>query len=89
VRGDGDAHALRERVGHEDPGLEAAEAAASLASLTSRLDERDRELVRLRFEEDLTQRDIGERVGLSQMHVSRLLNAALRRIGEEIDEQAA
>lgn len=89
VRGDADAPTLRERVGREDPGIRAAEDAVSLASLTRRLDERARELVRLRFLEDLTQRDIGERVGLSQMHVSRLLNAALRRIGEEMDEQAA
>ena len=66
-----------------------AEGAVSLSALTRTLDERDRELVRLRFEEDLTQRDIGERVGLSQMHVSRLLSDALRRIGEELDQTAA
>jgi DNA-directed RNA polymerase specialized sigma24 family protein len=40
------------------------------------------EIIRLRFEEDLTQREIGELVGCSQMHVSRILRDALRRLRE-------
>jgi hypothetical protein len=48
-----------------------------LGLLTGRLGARDREILRLRFEEDLTQSDIAARVGLSQMHVSRLLRNAL------------
>jgi RNA polymerase sigma-B factor len=87
--GDDDPLALQDRVGVDDPLLAEAEDAAAITALTAELDDRDRELVRLRFEEDLTQRDIGARVGLSQMHVSRLLNDALRRIGEQLDEAAA
>ena len=49
----------------------------SLEILTSCLGARDREILRLRFEEDLTQPDIAARVGLSEMHVSRLLRDAL------------
>ena len=41
---------------------------------------REREILRLRFVDDLTQREIGERVGVSQMHVSRLLRRALDKV---------
>jgi RNA polymerase sigma-B factor len=41
---------------------------------------REREIVRLRFEEDLTQAEIGKIVGLSQMHVSRVLRAAVEKL---------
>jgi RNA polymerase sigma-B factor len=44
------------------------------------LDEREREILRLRFHEDLTQAEIGERVGCSQMHVSRLVRTALGKL---------
>jgi RNA polymerase sigma-B factor len=51
-----------------------------LRQLATVLNERDREVLRLRFEEDLEQREIGERVGCSQMHVSRILRNALVRL---------
>jgi RNA polymerase sigma-B factor len=41
---------------------------------------REREVVRLRFEEDLTQAAIGERIGVSQMQVSRVLRQAIARL---------
>jgi RNA polymerase sigma-B factor len=44
------------------------------------LPEREREILRLRFEEDLTQSEIAEQFGLSQMHVSRLLRKSLERL---------
>ena len=52
------------------------------------LPERQREIVRLRFEEDLTQCEIAERTGISQMHVSRLLRRSLEdlRAMSELDE---
>jgi len=46
------------------------------------LTEREREVLRLRFEEDLTQSEIGERVGVSQMHVSRIIRQAIARLRE-------
>ena len=46
------------------------------------LSEREREVLRLRFAEDLTQAEIGERVGVSQMHISRIIRHALGRLRE-------
>jgi RNA polymerase sigma-B factor len=46
------------------------------------LGEREREILRLRFQEELTQAAIGERVGLSQMHVSRLIRQSLETLRE-------
>jgi RNA polymerase sigma-B factor len=77
---DDSAFTLEARLGHSDEGLVAAERRATLESLTSRLHPREREIVRLRFEEDLTQSEIGRRVGLSQMHVSRVLRDALNTL---------
>lgn len=58
-----------------------AETRTALAQLAdATLDDREREILRLRFEEELMQREIGERVGCSQMHVSRILRDALRRL---------
>ena len=44
-------------------------------------------MLRLRFVDDLTQSQIAERIGFSQMHVSRILRDTLRRIREEIEER--
>jgi RNA polymerase sigma-B factor len=52
------------------------------------LTDRQREIVRLRFGEDLTQSEIGERVGLSQMQVSRLLRQAIARLRETAERHA-
>ncbi|MFC9399313.1 sigma-70 family RNA polymerase sigma factor, partial [Streptomyces sp. NPDC057027] len=48
--------------------------------LLSRLDGRDRRILELRFGEELTQAEIGDRIGLSQMHVSRLLTRILHEL---------
>ena len=65
----------------EDDGYRIAEDAAMLASAIKILPEREREILHLRFGEDLSQSEIGERMGISQMHVSRLLRRALDRMG--------
>lgn len=71
----------RERaLGAEDPGYRRAEERMLLGSLMADLSARDREILRLRFVEDLTQSEIGARLGLSQMHVSRLLRRALAEL---------
>ena len=49
------------------------------------LSDREREVLRLRFEEDLTQSEIGQRVGVSQMHVSRLIRQSIARLRDEAD----
>jgi RNA polymerase sigma-B factor len=82
---DDDAPTMADRIGAEDRALDEAEGGVSMELITRCLGVRDRELVRLRFEEDLTQRDIAERVGLSQMHVSRLLRDALGVLAERLD----
>ena len=48
---------------------------------------REQRVVALRFDEDLTQREIGERLGVSQMLVSRVLRAALPRLCEAADRR--
>jgi RNA polymerase sigma-B factor len=69
-------------VGAEDPGFSLAEDAATVDRLMRVLSEREREVLRLRFEEDLTQSEIGARVGVSQMHVSRLIRQSIARLRE-------
>jgi len=54
-----------------------AEDAAVVERLMRCLSEREREILRLRFEEDLTQAEIGDRLGVSQMHVSRLIRRSI------------
>jgi RNA polymerase sigma-B factor len=77
---EGDAATLGERLGDEDPGFEAAEASATLDRLLDTLSERDQLVLRLRFRDDLTQSEIGRRIGCSQMHVSRILRAAVAQL---------
>src|SRR5215211_5664862 len=75
---EGDSYAAA--VGTEDPGFRLAEAYATVERLMRVLSDREREVLRLRFEEDLTQSEIGARVGVSQMHVSRLIRQSVARL---------
>ena len=68
--------------GIEDPGFGEAEDSATVERLMRVLNDREREVLRLRFSEDLTQAEIGERVGVSQMHVSRIIRQAVARLRE-------
>ncbi len=79
VNGD-DGLELGDSLGTCDPGFDDAEDRATVDRLLSHLSRREREIVRLRFDEDLTQAEIGERVGLSQMHISRLLRNAIEKL---------
>ena len=79
---EGDAEHMGAHVGRVDPELAQAEDRALLAPLLARLAPRDREILRLRFGEDMTQSEIGRRLGVSQMHVSRLIRRALARAAE-------
>ncbi|WP_306189106.1 MULTISPECIES: RNA polymerase sigma factor SigF [unclassified Streptomyces] len=71
---------LADFIGAEDMTMELVEDVHSLAPLLADLDERDRQIIHMRFVEELTQAQIGERLGISQMHVSRLLNRLLARL---------
>src|SRR3954449_5004721 len=68
------------RAGEIDVGFATAEQSAFLSRALKALPDRERALVRLRFEEDLSQSEIGRKLGISQMHVSRLLARALARM---------
>lgn len=70
----------------EERGYEAAENRQLLASGLRALSERERRIVHLRFVDGLTQSQIAVEVGISQMHVSRLIRRALEKLNEEIDE---
>ena len=71
---------LVDALGTEDHGFAVAEDSATVQRLMRVLTEREREVLRLRFEEDLTQSEIGIRVGVSQMHVSRLIRQSVARL---------
>lgn len=82
ARDEEDSVPLVEAVGGEDPGYEAAESGIAAAGASLRGKERD--ALRLRFHEGLTQREIGARIGVSQMQVSRLLRSALKKLLLEV-----
>jgi len=67
-------------LGSEESGYEFVELSAAVGPTVRALPPREREILRLRFVDDLTQREIGDRVGVSQMHVSRLLRRALDKV---------
>lgn len=71
-------------LGGEDPGYSQAEERLVLARGLEVLPARERQIVTLRFFEGLTQREIADRVGVSQMHVSRLLRRAIARMQGEL-----
>jgi RNA polymerase sigma-B factor len=73
-------------VGIEDPGFGVAEDAATVERLMRVLTDREREVLRLRFAEDLTQSEIGMRVGVSQMHVSRLIRHAVAQLQQAAED---
>jgi RNA polymerase sigma-B factor len=68
------------RLGYEDTRIDRVEDIESLKPLIAALPERDRVVLSLRFVGELTQAEIGERLGVSQMHVSRLLSRTLTRL---------
>ena len=67
-------------VAVEDTALAAVEDTVLLDELMTMLSELERQVLRLRFIEDLTQLEIAKRVGLSQMHVSRMIRRAIVRL---------
>ncbi|MFI5977515.1 RNA polymerase sigma factor SigF [Streptomyces sp. NPDC051452] len=74
--------ALQDFLGAEDTALELVEDFHALAPMIAQLGERDRLILHLRFVEELTQAEIGDRLGVSQMHVSRLVSRTLKRLRE-------
>ena len=76
-----------ESIGTEEPEYEISEDRAVLEPGFRVLDERERKILHLRFFKGLTQSQIAQEIGISQMHVSRLIRRALEKIREEIAAQ--
>ena len=55
--------------------------------MLAEISDRDRQVLHLRFVEDLTQSEIADRVGVSQMHVSRILRATIEKLRQRIPEE--
>ncbi|MFJ9472178.1 SigB/SigF/SigG family RNA polymerase sigma factor [Streptomyces caniferus] len=75
-------------IGNEDPALALTENLQALKPHLARLDERERTLLELRFGSEMTQTEIGKEMGLSQMHVSRLLTRIYATLRESLLAEA-
>jgi len=82
-RRDGEPCTIGESIGEEDATLDLVECRDVVERSVRGLDEREHRVLHLRFVEDLTQSEIGERIGVSQMQVSRILRRALERSREQ------
>jgi RNA polymerase sigma-B factor len=85
----GSSSSVQAELGTWDPEFASAEARLVLAPAIRRLRTRDRTVLQLRFVEGLTQQEIGDRVGVSQMQVSRILNRVLAELRDSILGRAA
>ncbi|MEU3273958.1 SigB/SigF/SigG family RNA polymerase sigma factor [Saccharomonospora sp. NPDC006951] len=86
LAGDTENLALGDTLGVDDAGLEGVENHETLQPLVRELPERERTILALRFVHNMTQTQIAERIGISQMHVSRLLARTLDRLREGLVE---
>jgi len=80
--GDEGAASLGDLMGDPDPSFEASDSWMAIAPALHELPERERRILYLRFFKDMTQTEIAEEIGISQMHVSRLLGQALTKVRE-------
>jgi RNA polymerase sigma-B factor len=77
---DDEATGLHRTLGHQDAGFDDVEQRSTITQLGATLTRRERDVIHLRFDQDLTQTEIGVVVGVSQMHVSRILRIALGKM---------
>src|SRR3954447_1258409 len=82
--GEDQGSSLGELLGSDDEGQSAAEARVVLAPVVRRLSRRDRHILELRFFEGLTQREIADDLGVTQMQVSRLLTRIFRDLRQHL-----
>src|SRR6476620_9262577 len=86
--GEGDEPApLRDRIGADDLSFDTVEYGEAIGPVLKEISERDRMVLHLRFVEDMTQSEIAERVGVSQMHVSRILRATIEKLRQRIPDE--
>ena len=75
---------MSETVGQADPSFEVAEGWASVEPALEKLPDRERRILYLRFFKGMTQTEIAQEIGISQMHISRLIAQSLERVRREI-----
>jgi RNA polymerase sigma-B factor len=80
---------LADSIGGRDVELERAEIRVLLDEAMDVLSDRDREVLRLRFAEDLTQTEISDRIGVSQMQISRIIRQSIAKLRLDIDKAPA
>jgi len=80
---------LRDVLPDPEEPLEVVDAVLTLQPALEILGERERSILRMRFVDNLTQEQIGDRLGVSQMQVSRLLSAILAKLRKRMEDQAA
>ncbi|HSA50996.1 MAG TPA: sigma-70 family RNA polymerase sigma factor, partial [Yinghuangia sp.] len=80
---------LADLLPYEERELDLVDFRESVKPLLSALPEREQMILEMRFWQDMPQREIGERLGVSQMHISRLLSATLSRLREQLESDAA
>ena len=81
--GDGELDPM-ETIGADDEEYERTDDRTSLEPALERLPDREREILRMRFEDGLTQTQIADQIGISQMHVSRLIRRSLDRMRDQL-----
>ncbi|MFI6938429.1 SigB/SigF/SigG family RNA polymerase sigma factor [Streptomyces sp. NPDC050418] len=87
--GGGDGHTLCDSLGAPDPALDAVVDRESVTPRLRALPERERAILYMRFFDDMTQSRIAEQLGISQMHVSRLISRCCATVREEVLRDAA
>jgi RNA polymerase sigma-B factor len=87
--GEGESGTLGDTFGREDERYELVDASVTIAAAARHLSARERRVLVLRFVEDLTQTQIAEVIGVSQMQVSRILRRALARLNELTEPSSA
>ena len=84
---DGDA-GVADPFGDDDPGIEAVDNRESIKPLLAALPERERKILTMRYFGEMTQSQIANELGISQMHVSRLLSQTLIRLRTQLEPAA-
>lgn len=87
LAGADDGYSLADTLGRSEPRYETVVVREAVKPCLRRLPERERHILYLRFFRDMTQADIGEELGISQMHVSRLISRSCRTIREQVDAE--
>jgi RNA polymerase sigma-B factor len=86
---DEDVATIADSVGIQEHGFDRAEERATLQTLMSTVTPRERDVLRMRFEHDMTQAEIGAVIGVSQMQVSRIIRQAISRLRSAADAPPA